>query len=276
MSKDLQEVDWLGLTQAIQVKSHDSFCEEQEDPKPDEPVNTSIKNTSIKSRVSLIMREHCGVSRRHLLATETDFLPEIIEKINVAPKDSGFFITGTRGTGKTHLAVALIRKEVERLCRESKNNGSQVSIRNFPLFVFVPELAQELADSRMPFAARYVDYDSPLSSTRTLIDRYSNINLFVLDDLAAEHHKGWEDDLFVLLDKRYREMKRTIITSNLSLEEISKKLNDRIASRIAGLCKCIALSGKDVRVADQKLNEPGTTKRLKLSQRSPNYPKAFL
>jgi DNA replication protein DnaC len=40
----------------------------------------------------------------------------------------------------------------------------------------------------------------------------------------------------------------TIITSNLTLEEVSEKVGDRIASRIAGMCKVIELKGIDRRV----------------------------
>ena len=52
------------------------------------------------------------------------------------------------------------------------------------------------------------------------------------------------------MDRRYREELRTIITSNLSIEEIQEKLDDRIASRIVGMCRVCILQGRDRRVKD--------------------------
>jgi len=48
----------------------------------------------------------------------------------------------------------------------------------------------------------------------------------------AEKTTEWAlQTLFVIIDRRYRNMVKTIITSNLSLNEISEKIGDRIASR---------------------------------------------
>jgi len=39
-----------------------------------------------------------------------------------------------------------------------------------------------------------------------------------------------------------------LITSNLTLDEIAEKVGDRIASRIAGMCKVVEVRGKDRRI----------------------------
>ena len=70
-----------------------------------------------------------------------------------------------------------------------------------------------------------------------------------MDDMGAEKTTDWSmSTLYVLIDKRYSEMMPTIITSNLTVAEVADKVGDRIASRIAGMCKVIELKGKDRRL----------------------------
>jgi DNA replication protein DnaC len=38
------------------------------------------------------------------------------------------------------------------------------------------------------------------------------------------------------------------VTSNLTLDAIAEKVGDRIASRIAGMCKVVEIRGKDRRL----------------------------
>jgi DNA replication protein DnaC len=72
----------------------------------------------------------------------------------------------------------------------------------------------------------------------------------VLDDFAAarltEHSLSM---LTQLIDDVYRnKTSAVIINSNYSLEEISMKIDDRTASRIAGMCEVFKLEGKDRRL----------------------------
>jgi DNA replication protein DnaC len=86
-------------------------------------------------------------------------------------------------------------------------------------------------------------------SEREIIEHYSNVQLLVLDDLGAEKTSDFAlQSLYIIIDKRYSEMRHTIITSNLSVDEIAGKVGDRIASRIAGMCRVIELKGRDRRI----------------------------
>lgn len=87
-------------------------------------------------------------------------------------------------------------------------------------------------------------------SEADIIRQFTRARLVVLDDLGAEKTSEFAlQSLYIIIDKRYSEMRPTIITSNLSVDEISEKVGDRIASRIAGMCKVIELKGKDRRIA---------------------------
>jgi DNA replication protein DnaC len=61
-------------------------------------------------------------------------------------------------------------------------------------------------------------------------------DLLVLDDLGAEKTTEFAiTTLYIIIDRRIRDAKRTIITTNLSLKEIEDKLDARIASRLSGM-----------------------------------------
>lgn len=77
--------------------------------------------------------------------------------------------------------------------------------------------------------------DSPLDESGILTG-YVNVPLLVLDDLGAEKVSDYvKQTLYLLINKRYGDCRDTIITSNLSLEEIGQSYGDRLASRIAGM-----------------------------------------
>jgi DNA replication protein DnaC len=138
----------------------------------------------------------------------------------------GLFLHGPPGTGKTHLAIALL-----------KDHGRM----EWGSFVTVASLLMELRDSFRDKAER---------SEREIIEHYAKVQLLVLDDLGAEKTSEFAlQSLYIIIDKRYSEMRSTIITSNLTVDEIAEKVGDRIASRIAGMCKVIELKGRDRRIS---------------------------
>ena len=69
-----------------------------------------------------------------------------------------------------------------------------------------------------------------------IISRYSEIPVLVLDDLGAEKVSEFAiTTLYIILDRRIRECRKTIITTNLSKEEIDATFGARIASRLGGM-----------------------------------------
>ena len=126
--------------------------------------------------------------------------------------DHSLLFTGNCGAGKTHLAVAIMRE----LCKQGKN-----CLR----FVSAPELMLKLRDSFRNDACE---------SENKIIYKFSNIGFLVIDDLGAEKVSDYSiASLYLIIDRRVREMLPTIITTNLNLEEIEEKLSPRIASRLA-------------------------------------------
>ena len=119
-------------------------------------------------------------------------------------------LRGETGCGKTHLAVALI---------QHAGHG---------YFTTVPELLLRIRSTFNEGLLRETEAD--------VIDDICRHDLLVLDDLGAEKTTEYAiTTLYIIIDRRIRDAKRTIITTNLSLKEIEEKLDARIASRLSGM-----------------------------------------
>lgn len=68
-----------------------------------------------------------------------------------------------------------------------------------------------------------------------IFSKYGEATLLVLDDLGVEKSTDWVYQvLYTIINYRYEHLLPTIITSNLSLDELANKLDDdRIPSRIS-------------------------------------------
>jgi hypothetical protein len=197
----------------------------------------------IRSRAPLLKRQvgACIPStyREALLSTWDDSLSNpgtkaIIHGYVASPVNS-IYIYGKVGRGKTFSACTIANELLRR--------GKAVR------FQMVSELLFDLRDS---FTAGGVSEKSvlqPLRDSQFLI-------LDELGDLARNRDRTASafsaSRILTLLDSRWRTGKPTILTSNLSLEELERWVDDpRIASRIAGMCTLdgvIEISGRDLRV----------------------------
>jgi DNA replication protein DnaC len=137
----------------------------------------------------------------------------------------GLFIAGPCGTGKTHLGSAIVRHFITK----------GVGIKLVRCADFYRDVRQMFKSESQGEESAVM---SPLEKARYLI----------LDDLGAGSLSDCERRYTLeLLDVRLNRMRPTIVTSNWSLQEISERMDDRIASRLAGFA-ALELAGKDKRV----------------------------
>ena len=117
--------------------------------------------------------------------------------------------TGSRGSGKTHLAVAI--------AGECQKQGRQV------FFAFVPTLLDHL---RMTFSP-----DSPVGFD-DLFEQVLNSELLILDDLGSENSTPWaEEKLYQIVVHRHEARLATVITTASQMEQL-EDAKPRIASRL--------------------------------------------
>lgn len=137
------------------------------------------------------------------------------------------FIYGDTEHGKTIRSVFL-------LLQESKNQYMNLNTdKKDLLFVSVPDLFQRLKKS----------FDNKVEHEEVweLIERINFCHLLVLDDLGVNKSSEWANEvLYNILNYRYEYMKKTIITSNKSIQELSEQFgDDRITSRIQRMCEIV-------------------------------------
>lgn len=138
----------------------------------------------------------------------------------------GFYFWGNVGTGKTHTTSALSNELIAKRYVEI-------------LFLNVPETATRVKNT---FSDRRDTEDSKL------FKRMKDVELLVLDDLGVEKNSEWlSDQLYQVIDYRWRNRKPMIVTSNQSLNDLSRYYKPQIASRLYGCCKPMKFELRDRR-----------------------------
>ncbi|WP_239256655.1 ATP-binding protein [Listeria ilorinensis] len=143
-------------------------------------------------------------------------------------------MSGSTGTGKTHLAYATAREVIKQ---------GYVAI-----FVTVPELLESIRDT-------FSNNDSSQAEIKKI---YKEADLLVMDDIGAEYVRDNSDNSWVaetIFDIiNARTTKATIYTTNLSGQALTQHYGGihgkRIVSRIKNNSTAIQLVGRDRRVDD--------------------------
>lgn len=168
-----------------------------------------------------------GVNKQHRNAALSDISVELREKVG---NKKSLFIHGKCGTGKTYLAAAIVREELA-LDRHAD--------------VFMVDVDDLLSEIKSTFDQNA----NPAKTEQELIEWYVGVETLCLDDIGAEKVTDWSASVLRrIINKRDGGEMRTIFTSNYSLDELTERLGDRIASRISGMCEVICLAGSDRRL----------------------------
>lgn len=177
-------------------------------------------------------------SSRDLHSRLLDASKQYCESFKREEADS-FIYYGRTGTGKTYLA-ACIGHELLR-------QGNRV------FFVSFTEMMQRLAQYRILLNSFNPD---PLNLDRatTFYRLIHDADMLIIDDLGSGSGDSGthSSEMIQLLDDRFAKKRPVIITSNLDLEKIQRRYDERLLSRILGSMKPIRLYGQDVRVQKER------------------------
>ena len=128
--------------------------------------------------------------------------------------DGCVLLLGPRGVGKTQLAIELSLQAARK------------GLTRFPGSQMYRVLAELFRDEKRTFGASEGQRVTP-------IDRASDVGLLVLDEIQERFESAWEDrELTMLFDRRYRDMRRTILLANLTVVDAPKRLPASMWSRI--------------------------------------------
>jgi DNA replication protein DnaC len=195
--------------------------------------------------------EHCELANydtdfpgAHPSLAEAHFLAANFAKKCDPRGDKGLLIIGKVGTGKTHLAVGIIKGLI-------LNRGVHC------LFYDYRELLKEIQNS----------YNSTVQTTELDVLRpVFETDVLVLDELGAVKPTEWVwDTVSLILNTRYNDNRTTIITTNFEDqaaagaipissaraaargETLGDRIGERMRSRLHEMCRIITLEGADFR-----------------------------
>ena len=86
------------------------------------------------------------------------------------------------------------------------------------------------------------------------VEKLYSCDLLILDDLGSEFSTQYTTAaLFDIINSRLISGKKTVINTNLSIEELKQKYGERVVSRLYGHFKVIQFIGGDIRI-DKSVN----------------------
>ncbi len=177
-------------------------------------------------------------------------LDKLLGKIEDDKKD-GLVLLGTRGSGKTYVACALIN-DFNRgypLSEDIKKRLISERERGFSMRDFTPVVSpcRFITETDL-FAVYYDDFnyrkvDSPANEFKCAK------KLLVIDDVGTlEYEKSRVQAMYLnIIDYRYSEGLPTVITTNLPRNDLCDYLGDRVYDRLLSCCYFVELTAPESR-----------------------------
>lgn len=160
-----------------------------------------------------------------LMKNQLDYCRRYADRFSTDTKENLLLCGGT-GLGKTHLSTAIAGVVVE--------NGFDV------LYESAPNLFSVFEAER---------FGRGVTSTVHDVARYFQCDLLIMDDLGAEMSNAFTVGvLYNLLNTRIVSGRPTIISTNLTPDEIRTRYTDRVASRLFGEFHLMRFEGRDIRM----------------------------
>lgn len=181
----------------------------------------------VNERRAVAEQRQYEISRLGGIRAYEDFLSSnytnklVLKAMSNYPKEN-YYLWGKAGSGKTHAAVATLRKV------------------SWARVVRMGQISREIRACDTP------------EDEAVIIQRYSTMPM-LLDDLGSEKATEFlQNVLFEIMDRRWQSKQGgLIITANMNIDKLGAIIGDRTASRIAGLVganNTLELSSADYRL----------------------------
>lgn len=154
--------------------------------------------------------------------------PSQAAALETVQRGGSVWLHGRPGVGKTHLATAAAIEAA----------SGRHSVERW----LVADLMERLRKESM--------MTEGMDAT---VRQLSDCHLLVLDDLAVERPSPFvHETLYRIVDSRYDNELRTIVTSNAAPSAVAKSIGARIHSRLVGMCDVVKVEGDDWRLTRGK------------------------
>ena len=123
--------------------------------------------------------------------------------------DKTFFLAmGTQGTGKTYLSAGILNILYD----------TNVEVYYTTHRRFIEDIHRSMQNGK---------------TQHEVIPKYSEKKFLIFDDLGSATCTEWQQEMLLeLIDRRYSNKEKTVITTNLNKDELYQKLGKRTASRL--------------------------------------------
>ncbi len=148
---------------------------------------------------------------------------------NPEPGRNGLFITGPKGTGKTHIAAAI--------ANQLMNQGTAV------ICMTMIDLLERIKRT----------YEKNADSESTVLTLYKQVPLLIIDDMGKEPATDWGiSKIYAIINGRYEGYMPTIVTTNYDDQQLVKRLTpangdditaDATIDRLREMCSGILMTG---------------------------------
>ena len=152
---------------------------------------------------------------------------------NILSKDEkNLLFTGNTGLGKTFLSNCIAKRVLQ--------NGNSVIYQTSPIFI----------DKIMKLSFSFDEKD------KIQYEKIYDVDLLIIDDLGTETMTNNKyTELFKVINTRLTKNKKILISTNLTLNQLFERYDERLISRLIGefnICKFI---GDDIRLKKKRLNQ---------------------
>ncbi len=227
---------------------------EEEKKKAEEEESRRRQQAIIQSRISKLIKDS-GLRGRFQTRTFEKFIPDeknaralqaakrYADHFNLmlpgkdeygnvtepARQRNGLFIVGSYGTGKTHLAAAIANQLIH------KNHTPVICMTMIDLLARIKQT-----------------FDRSDNATEAEIMKiYEDVPLLIIDDLGSEQPTEWgTTKIFSILNARYEAYMPTIITTNYTVQDLTRRLTppdgdsrnaEKSIDRLCQVCEAIEM-----------------------------------
>lgn len=252
--KESKVIPYIEKTVYIECQCEKELRLQQEAEKHSRAVQNYFEKRTEASHISQRDKDadlsKLQIDERNKKAIEAaKFISQIL--INDIPDvdKNGLILSGNRGSGKTYIAASVINefnkkskmndgviKDIIKSFDQGFNGRLDYKIGSKCRFIKEKEVVQ------LSERYSYRDEESP-------IDEYKKAKLLVIDDIGSYYadSKKIISALFDLIDYRYSQKLSTIITTNLSKDELNIYLGERSFDRLINSCHYIKLTSPESR-----------------------------